>query len=109
MLLQSGCAEVFQAAYLQLEPVHVDLFLLSFCKIETYSAASAMLPFASIGDAVMPKILGRSDTSVFSYDSRMILFKCQISYCACCLDVSILTEHKDVLSSCDGPHRRSKD
>ena len=36
-------------------------------------AASAMLTLASIGEAVIPKILGRLDFPVGRYDSLMIL------------------------------------
>ena len=68
-----------------------------------------ILPFASIGEAVIPKILGRSDGFDRRYESRIMLQKGQSDF----LHTSrasgiVLTVHKDGLSLCDGLHQISR-
>ena len=67
---QSDCQVRFRVSYVKISTV-----LILYTNLP-YIAASTTSPLASIGDAVMPKTLGRFDGVSLRYKSRIILSLC---------------------------------
>jgi hypothetical protein len=60
-----------------------------------------------MGDAVIPKILGRFGRSVLRYEFFMMLCKSEnVVFNVVLFSIPLHTVHTDGLSLCDGPHRR---